>query len=182
MNTDSFTLEIILQAAQEHLDYLNYHGCVDGSLATAIKTIESSLDNTKVRFYAKGLHGWGLDASPDEVTSIDGIRNAIDRAGEYQRSHDNPIEQYSIFREEISTEVDEFGRLVNRSTVETRIEVYPAEIPGDPYYMVIRDKDQIPNKVGSYDVVRMVKFCEKTPGSYVKNLKTGEIVYRCSKQ
>ena len=37
-------LEIVLQAAQEHLDYLNYHGCVDPVLEESIKSLSFELE------------------------------------------------------------------------------------------------------------------------------------------
>ena len=132
-----------------------------------------------VYFLARGLHGWSLDTTSDEDKSLEGIRAAIDRQNAHFIEHDDEPEQYMVYRIVTHTVFDDNDKLMIRSQFDNRIEIYPAEIVGKPYYKVIQDRSTIPNIMGSYDVVKAVRACENYPGSYVKR-SDGEIVYRCS--
>ena len=134
----------------------------------------------RVYYKANGLHGYGLNTTPDEEKTPAGIRAAIDRQNAVAKEHDNAPEQYSIYRVSVLSVFDDDDILCSRSAFETRTEIYPAEPDKTPRYTVKHGNGRTPHIMSSYDVIKAVTVCENFPGSYVEK-NTGEIVYRCSK-
>lgn len=150
-----------------------------------------------VSFDVLSLSGFGLNLTPEQSKSPEGIRKVIDDYNYANKLNDRKPEQFYIYKIVSSRSFDDNGIVIDDTTVKTKVETYPVTPDETPRYYVIaaNKKTVIGNSEGviesSYNVVKAVSACERNTGSYVvratvvrfKNIeKSGEIVYRCSKQ
>ena len=134
-----------------------------------------------VMYYAESIRGSsGVNTTPDEEKTPEGIKQAIDRHNAVLLGGDHDPYQFNIIRRVRTQTRTDDGRLLSRSVFENAIEVYPAEPCNVPrYYVKPYDHKRNGFEVlySTFDPVKAVEYCRRNPDSYVED-RHGRIIYK----